>query len=163
MHTEVAKGGSGCLELRCNGWPPGAILDHEVVPRRGTCRGQQSSKAIYDPTHQSGSCTVWPTHLQTSLPSERNETLVLLSPGGFFVLFWSSLLFAAEANSSRYQGFGGLAQSRCVLHPGLEGSIVLDGSDSGVSYRGQQGGEVAWGRPHAPHTPPQLVDQWTRS
>lgn len=72
-------------------------------------------------------------------------------------------VIAAEANSSRYQGSGGLAQSRSVLHTDLEGSIVLDDGDSGVSYRGQQGGEVAWGRPHAPHTHPQLVDQWTRS
>lgn len=66
--------------------------------------------------------TLWPSHLQTSLTPERNETPVLLSPGGFFVLFWSSLLLAAEPNSSRHQGFSGLAQSRSVLHVGLEGS-----------------------------------------
>lgn len=46
-----------------------------------------------------------------------------------------------------------------VLHTDLEGSIVLDGGDSGVSYRGQQEERWPQGWPHAPTTHPQLVDR----
>lgn len=82
---------------------------------------QQSSKAIEDPTHQSVPAHCGPPTSKLLL-HQKEMKLVLLSPGGFFVLFWSSLLLAAEPNSSRYQGFGGLAQSRSSLHMGLEGS-----------------------------------------